>query len=100
MALVIRWSPKAARQFKGIVDYIALDSDRYAKIFARQIMRVVRAIPAHPMAGRMVPEYGDPNLRERIHHGYRIVYRLAPETIEIVAICHGSRLIEGVLRED
>ncbi len=89
MALLIRWSPRAARQLEAIVEYIATDSERYARIFARQVMRLVQAIPAQPRAGRMVPEYGNPNLRERIHHGYRIVYRLAPDTIEIAAICHG-----------
>ena len=100
MALLIRWSPRAARQLEAIVEYIAKDSERYARIFARQIMRVVRSIPAQPKAGRMVPEYGDPNLRERIHHGYRIVYRLTSDAVEIAAICHGARLIETALHND
>jgi plasmid stabilization system protein ParE len=65
MALPIRWAPKAARQLEEIVDYIAEDSPRSAAIFARQVMQSVRVIPANPKIGRMVPEYGDPSLRER-----------------------------------
>ncbi|MEW6367111.1 MAG: type II toxin-antitoxin system RelE/ParE family toxin [Acidobacteriota bacterium] len=100
MALVVRWSPRAARQFEGILEYIGNDSERYARIFARQVIHVVHAIRLRPMLHRMVPEYGDPDLRERIHRGYGIVYRLKPDAVEIAAICHGSRLIEHALGED
>ena len=99
MALPIGWSPKAAHQLEAIVEYIAQDSTRYATIFARRILQTVRSIPTHPLAGRVVPEYGEPNLREKIHQGYRIVYRLTPQTVEIVAICHGARLIDNALKD-
>jgi plasmid stabilization system protein ParE len=97
MALPIRWAPKAAHQLEAIVEYIAQDSERYAAIFARRVLQIVRTIPVHPAAGRAVPEYGNQKLRERIHIGYRIVYRLTPNTVEIVAICHGARLIEKAI---
>ena len=62
-------------------------------------LQMVESIPSNPKLARIVPEYGDPDLRERIYQGYRIVYRLKEDAIEIVAICHGARLIENVLRE-
>lgn len=31
------------------------------------------------------------HIREVIYQGYRIVYRLRPDTIEIVTVVHGSR---------
>ena len=99
MALPIRWSPKAAHQLEAIVEYIAQDSERYATIFARRILQIVRAIPAYPTAGRVVPEYSDENLREKFHLGYRIVYRLTPNAVEIVAICHGARLIDNAMKD-
>ena len=99
MALPIRWSPKAAHQLETIVEYIAQDSERYATIFASKLLQIVRSIPTYPVAGRIVPEYGDQNLREKIHQGYRIVYRLTPNTVEIVAICHGARLIEHAMKD-
>jgi len=100
MALPIRWAPKAAHQLEAIVEYIAQGSERYAAIFVSRILQVVRAIPAHPVAGRVVPEYGDKNLREKFHLGYRIVYRLTPHAVEIVTICHGARLIENALKDE
>jgi toxin ParE1/3/4 len=57
---------------EAIVEYIAQDSPRYAAIFAKRIVQTVRAIPPNPRIGRMVPEYGNPDFRERILQGYRI----------------------------
>jgi toxin ParE1/3/4 len=99
MALPIRWSHKAARQLESIIEYIGEDSPRYAAIFAKRLVQTIRVIPELPHAGRMVPEFADPELRERILQGYRIVYRISPHAIEIVAICHGSRLLHNAIEE-
>jgi len=48
------------------------------------------------MMGRVVPEYQQENLRERIYQNYRIVYRVQPEAVEMVAIVHGVRLLGEV----
>lgn len=97
MAYKIRWSPRAASNFEEICAHIARDSEHYAALFAKQIDAVVRAIPEFPQAGRVVPEYGDESLREKIYENYRIVYRLKKEVVEIVVICHGARPIKNVL---
>jgi len=46
----------------------------------------------------LVPEYANKNLREKIYGNYRIIYRLKEDSVEIVAIFHGSRLIENVIQ--
>lgn len=97
MALRLRWSPRAAAQLEDICEYIARDSPRYARAFAQRVLRTIEPIPELPRAGRKVPEYNDESLRERIYQGYRIVYRIREEAIEIVAICHGSMPIDRVL---
>ena len=83
--------------FEGICDYIARDSRHYAALFARKILLLVKAIPQFPKAGRIVPEYNDENLREKLYENYRIVYRVKKDVIEIVAICHGARPLENIL---
>ena len=97
MAYNIRWSPRAASHFEEICDYIAKDSKHYAALFAKKVNVIVKSIPQFPKSGRIVPEYSDENLREKIYENYRIVYRIKGEFIEIVAICHGSKLLENVL---
>ena len=97
----IIWSPRAASHLEGICEYIAQDSRQYAVIFAQQILRLVRALPTFPQSGRIVPEYGDPQLREKIHGNYRVVYRVKEQepVIEIVAICHSARLLPSAMSE-
>jgi toxin ParE1/3/4 len=91
MALKIKWSPRAASNLEEICNYIAKDSEYYAILFAKKITNIVKAISQFPKSGRIVPEYNDENLRERIYGNYRIVYRLKGDIVEIVAICHGAR---------
>ncbi|MCP4137741.1 MAG: type II toxin-antitoxin system RelE/ParE family toxin [bacterium] len=97
MVKQIKWSPKAVNHFESICEYIAKDSELYATIFANKIYSIIVSIPDFPLSGRKVPEYNDENLREKIYENYRIVYRVKAEIIEIVAICHGARLLKNVL---
>lgn len=97
MAYNVRWSPRAASHLEEICNYIAKDSHYYASLFAKKVIAIVKSIPQFPMAGRIVPEYGDENLREKIYENYRIVYRIKEKSIEIVAICHGAKLLGNVL---
>ena len=100
MALPIRWSPRSALHLEKICDYISQDSEEYAVILAKRIVSIVRGISSFPESGRIVPEYNDPALREKIYGNYRIVYRLKASVVEIVAICHGSRLLANVVNDD
>jgi plasmid stabilization system protein ParE len=93
----IIWSPRAASHLERICEFIAGDSPVYARIFAQKVMALVKSIPAYPQTGRIVPEYNDTNLREKVYGDYRIIYRIADDRIEIAAICHGARQLERVL---
>ncbi|MBC7082672.1 MAG: toxin ParE1/3/4 [Bacillota bacterium] len=96
MAL-IRWSPRAAVDLENICEYVAKDSEHYAKVLAQGIMETVETLGDFPLSGRVVPEYNVRELRERIFQNFRIVYRLRSkdntEIVEIVAICHGAMLL-------
>ena len=97
MDFPIRWAPRAASHLEQICEYISRDSETYARIFAKKVLSMVEYIASFPKIGRVVPEYNDPNLRERIYGNYRIVYRLKDDVIEIAAISHGAQLLEKVL---
>lgn len=91
----IIWSPKAAWNLESICSFIDQDSPHYASLFAKRIVDITENIPAFPRAGRIVPEYNDANLRERLYKSYRIVYRINPSFIEIVAVVHCARLLKN-----
>jgi toxin ParE1/3/4 len=87
------WSPRAAQDLEDICEFIGRGSEHYARVFARQVVSLVESIPKLPSAGSIVPEYGQRDLRERLFHNYRIIYRVRGEDVEIVSICHGARLL-------
>jgi plasmid stabilization system protein ParE len=76
-----------------ICEFIAKGSEHYAKTFAQKIVALIETIPEFPLTGRVVPEYGREDFRERIFQNYRIVYRVKSEAVEIVAIVYGARLL-------
>ena len=41
----------------------------------------------------MVPEYQDIDIREVIEPPYRIVYRVTPNRVDVLAVFHGAQLL-------
>jgi len=94
MAYRIEWSPRAVEDVEAIALYISEDSTAYAAAVVKKILGTARSLSLFPFAGRVVPEFGDENIRERFAYSYRIIYRVQEETITIAAVIHGKRLLE------
>jgi addiction module RelE/StbE family toxin len=77
-------TPRALRDLEEIVHFIASDNPGAAERFCHRLIVEAEAIAPHPLAGRMVPEFRDPNIRERIFHSYRIVYRVDASTSALI----------------
>lgn len=90
----IRWTPGAAEDLDTIATYSASDSPHYATLFAINILEAVDRLERFPESGRIVPERGDPEIRELLLGNYRIVYRYKAGLPEILTIYHGSRLLD------
>lgn len=89
------WSPEAIEDLDSIAAYIERDSIRYAGAVVDRILERGRALESLPRSGRVVPEIGDPNIRECIVYSYRMIYQIQSHEILIVAIAHGNQLLEG-----
>ena len=96
MALAVAWSPEAIEDIESIAAYIERDSPFYAKAVAQKIVELGRSLPEFPLAGRVVPEFGDAALRERRVYSYRVIYRVDADKILIIAVVHGRRLLESL----
>lgn len=70
----IIWSDEALADLTEIHDYIARHSPRYAAVVTERLLDVLERVVPFPESGRMVPELGEPNVREVIQGAYRIVY--------------------------
>jgi toxin ParE1/3/4 len=57
------------------------------------IMTTVERLGAHPLSGRVVPEFHVEHLREIIYPPFRIVYRHDKNKVRIVRIWRSERLL-------
>lgn len=85
------WTRPARDDLREIRSYIAQDSERYARVVAARLVAAVRRLREYPLSGRVVPELGRPTVREVIEGSYRIVYRVTPDAVQILAVVHGAR---------
>lgn len=92
----VEWSPEAEEDLNSIAEYIARDSEYYARAVVTEILSVSRKVREFPMAGRIVPEIGNDRVRERFIYSYRLVYKIESHQILIVAVVHGKRLLENI----
>ena len=82
---------------ESIAEYIAKDSEYYARAVVTEIFSLSRSVSEFQLIGRVVPETGDESIRERFIYSYRFVYQVRPESILIVAVIHGKQLLDNVL---
>ena len=61
--------------------------------FIAEIFERVESLAEHPDIGRIVPEFGQPFLRELIHPPFRIVYRREARRVRIVRLWRSERLL-------
>ena len=88
----IIWSKQALGDLKDIFDYISLDSKEYAKLQVVRIKIKTNTLISHSKLGRVVPEFGIPEIREIFEGNYRISYSLeSNKSISILTIHHGAR---------
>ncbi len=91
MARALVWSPEAIEDIEAIAAFIERDSPWYAKSVAFKLVETAESIPEYPELGRVVPEIGDPSIRERLIYRYRVVYRLDEHRVLIAAVIHGRQ---------
>jgi toxin ParE1/3/4 len=93
----VHWTDNAISHLIGIYDYIARDSSFSAHRMVDRLTRRTQQISDFPLSGRIVPEYGMPDIREVIEKPYRIIYHVEADQIDILAVVHGARLLPSEL---
>ena len=89
----VHWTDNAIAHLLDIYEYIARDSSIYAKRMVYRVTRRSEQIASFPMSGRKVPEYEADDIREIIEKPYRIIYRIKPYQIDVLAIVHCRQLL-------
>lgn len=97
MARKIVWSKDALDDLEKIADYIARDSRANAAKVIKKILAATRNLNQFPHLGLVVPEISDPQTRQRIVLNYRLIYRLEPDSVLVIAVVHSRRHLGKLL---
>lgn len=88
------WNPEAKKNLQTIRDYYHQFSPPAAKRITKGIVLATKRLESWPSSGRIVPEIEDPDFREVIYSGWRIIYMLPIEgegPLEILNIIHSAQ---------
>ena len=89
----ISWTGPARAELRAIRGY--LERPRTAARIIRSIRSRVRLLQRFPLSGRVIPEYGDPNLREVIVGQFRVFHRIHEDRIEILHVLDAHKLLSS-----
>ena len=89
----VHWTNNALKHLLDIYEYISQNSPFYAERMVDRLTKRSEQIDSFPMSGRNVPKYPGEDIRELIEKPYRIIYRIKPDQIDVLAVVHGARLL-------
>ncbi|MCZ7664467.1 MAG: type II toxin-antitoxin system RelE/ParE family toxin [Thermoleophilia bacterium] len=90
MAREVVWTDPAWNDLESAADYIARDSVAYAAAFVQEVKAAAASLSEFAERGQVVPEFGDQTIRELLVKPYRLVYRISPDHIAVLALVHGA----------
>ena len=93
----LRWTCRAEQQLVEIGRFIAWDKPGAARRWVEVLRRRAAEAAERPLVGRVVPELDREDIPEVIVRGYRIVYRVGEEVVEILTVFEGHRLLRSAL---
>jgi toxin ParE1/3/4 len=88
------WSEESLMRLIDIEAFIAEDNPIIAEQFIDYIISESGILKDNPMAGRIVPEISNPEIRELIVRNYRVVYRVKGNNVEILTVFEAHRLLK------
>jgi len=89
----VRFTDEAKTKLRAIRARIAEDSPQRADAMIDRITRSASRIGELPRSGRMVPEFQNDELREILERPYRVIYRIAPDEVEVLTVMHYRQLL-------
>jgi len=89
----IKWTNEALMRLFEMEDFISQDSPERAEKFVDQIIEHAETLSDKPLRGRTFLEISNPDIRELIFKKYRIVYRIKGNSLYILTVFEGHRLL-------
>lgn len=86
----VRWTKTAQKQLLEVFIYVVEERPKAARELVSRLKVAARELAAQPLRGRMVPEFNDPSIRERLVKPYRLLYTVQSDVF-ILAVYHGRQ---------
>jgi len=93
------WALGAQDALTEALEFIGADSPDGARRVLGAALESAASLESLSKRGRTVPECNDPSIREIFVYSYRMMYRVEPDTVTIIAFLHGARDFERWARE-
>lgn len=100
MARKVNWAYEATTDLEALAEYIARDSAFYASAFVREIRDASRLLNEFSERGCIVPELGNPNIRELFIREYRLIYSIKESRVVIIGLIHGKRDLKRLWKRE
>ena len=88
-----KWTHGARGDLLDLVRYIQQQRPDKVRRLAGRTRQLAEDAALMPDAGRVVPKFNNPAIRERIVRPYRVVYLVEEEGIVVLGVVHGRRLM-------
>ena len=86
------WAQRARQALDDALDYIAKDSLQNASSIAQRVIEQANSLESFSERGRIVPEVGDPTLRELLIDPFRLMYEVHQTQVHVVGFLHQRQL--------
>ena|SRR4030067_1905229 len=100
MARKVIWSFEATTDLEALAEYIAKDSTFYAAAFVQKALDTSRFLNEFSERGRVVPELGNPSIREIFVKEYRLIYSIKELRVVILGLIHGKRDLKALWEKE
>lgn len=95
----VRWSKRALRQVVDAASYVLRDRALPTLHWADELIGAMWNVGEFPESGRVVPEIGNPRVREIIHRDVRVIYRIDPAELVVMMVWPTRRNVRKLVRQ-
>ncbi|MBF0178722.1 MAG: type II toxin-antitoxin system RelE/ParE family toxin [Magnetococcales bacterium] len=89
----LRFTTTARSEFLAAIEYIQRENPKAASDYFHRANQSLERLRQFPNSGRSLPEFPDLPHREVIVPPYRFIYRVIGESVWMITVWHGARLL-------
>jgi addiction module RelE/StbE family toxin len=88
------WTKEVFLRMQEIEEYISKDNPAAAAEHIDKLISLAETLIDNPEKGRIVPELSLEKIRELLYKNYRIVYLVKKNSVDILTVFEGHRLLK------